>query len=127
MRTTAPIEIGAGRPVTESATSDLATTPAWDIVSDRRAANAGDFRPKFRQVVEAAGSRIGRALVSAAQGLRDGPGRRQSVRELRLLGRARLADIGIEPDEVERVVDEMIAAHLWRAANGERRKQPRAG
>ena len=126
MKTTAPIEIGAGRPVTESVTSDLAITPAWDIVSDRRAANADDFRPKFRQIVEAAGSRIERALVSVAQGLRDGPGRRQTVRELRLLGRSRLADIGIEPDDIERVVDGMVAARRRRTESGGRPAQPRS-
>ena len=125
MKATAPIEIGRGRPVTESVTSDLVATPARHIVSDRRAANADDFRPKSRQVSEAVGSRIARALVSVAQGLRDGPGRRQTVRELRLLGRSRLADIGIEPDEIERVADGMVAARRRCAENGGPPAQPR--
>ena len=125
MKATASNRIGAGRPVNASVTSDLAMARLRDIVPDRRAANADDFRPKFRQVVEAAGSRIERALVSVAQGLRDGPERRQTVRELRLLGRSRLADIGIEPDDIERVVDGMVAARRRRTENGGRPSQPR--
>ena len=126
MKATTPHGIGAGRPITVSATSDIATAPSRDIVPDRRAANADDFRPRLRQVADAAAARIGRAIVGVAQGLRDGLERRRTVRELRLLGRSRLADIGIEPNDIERVVDELIAVRRNRAATGGRRPQPRS-
>ena len=126
MKATAPNGIGAGRPVTASLTSDLAMARLRDIVPDRRAANADDFRPNFRQVVEAAAARIERAIVGVVQGLRDGLERRRTVHELRLLGRSRLSDIGIEPNDIERAVDGMIAARRSRTATGRRRPRPRS-
>ena len=125
MKATAPHGIGAGRPVTASATSDLATAPSRDIVPDRRAANADDFRPKLRQLADAAAARIERALVGVVQGLRHSLARRRTVRELRRLGRSRLADIGIEPNDIEQVVDDMIAARRNRATAEGRRPRPR--
>ena len=110
MKATTSNEIGAGRPVTAFATSDPATGPPRVIVLDRDAAGADDYRPEFRQDIEAMVARIERAIVEVANRLRDGLARRQAVRELRRLGRSRLADIGIEPHEIERVVDAMIAA-----------------
>lgn len=97
-----------------------------DIVPDRRTANADDFRPNFRQVVEAAAARIERAIAGVVQGLRDGLERRRTVHELRLLGRSRLSDIGIEPNDIERAVDGMIAARRSRTATGGRRPRPRS-
>ena len=126
MKATASVEIGAERSVTEPATSELAGAPFRDIVSDRRAANADHVRPKFRQLVEAVASGIVRALASVAQRQRDDLERRQSLRELRLLGPSRLVDIGIEPNDLERVVDEMIAARRRSMANGGRHMQPRS-
>ena len=126
MRATAQNGIEAGRPVSASATPDLATTPSRNIAPDRRAANADDFLPKHRQVVEAAAARIGRAIAGVVQRERDNLERRLTVRELRLLGRSRLADIGIDPDDVERVVDEMIAARRRRTEAEGRRPQSKS-
>ena len=123
MTATAQNRIEVGRAVCASATPDLATASSRNIAPDRRAANADDFRPKHRQVVEAAAARIGRAIAGAVQRERDRLERRRTVRELRLLGRSRLADIGIEPDDVERVVDEMIAARRARTEADGRRPQ----
>lgn len=125
MRATAPHETGAGRPVTVSATSNLVTASAGDNASDRRAANSDDYRPKFRRVVEVATERIERAMFGAVQRLRGGLERRRTVRELRLLGRSRLADIGIDPNDIGRVVDDLIAARRSRMAAGERRPRTR--
>ena len=121
MNATARNKIGAGRPLVAPASLDLAIAPPRDIVRDRRAANADDFRPGYGQAVKAAATGIAGAIVSVAQGLRDGPERRRTVRELRLLGRSRLADIGIEPNDVERVADDMIAARRGRTSAGGRR------
>ena len=94
MKATTSNEIGAGRPVTAFATSDPATGPPRVIFFDRDAAGADDYRPEFRQDIEAMVARIERAIVEVANRLRDGLARRQAVRELRRLGRSRLADIG---------------------------------
>jgi len=126
MNATARNKIGAGRPVISSASLDLAIAPPRDIVPDRRAANADDFRPRYRKMIEGAAAGIAGAIVSVAQGLRDGLDRRRTVRELRLLGRSRLADIGIEPNDIERVVDDMIAARRSRTSAGGRRPRLRS-
>ena len=126
MKAAAPIEIGADRSVTESGTLDLAIAPPRDMVPDRRAANADNFRPRFRQVVESAAAGIARAIAGVVQGVRDGLERRRTVRELRLLGRSRLFDIGIEPNDVERVVDDMVAARRSDASAVERHPQPQS-
>ena len=114
MATITPNKIEAGCHVTAFATPDPATGPPGDIVLDHDAANAGDFRPEFRQRIEAALARIERAVAGVVHGLRDGLARRQTVRELHLLGRSRLVDLGIEPDRIEHLVDTMIAARRGR-------------
>ena len=126
MNATARNKIGADRPVVASASLDLAIAPPRDLVPDRRAANADDFRPRYRQMIEAAAAGVAGAVVGVAQGLRDDLERRRTVRELRLLGRSRLVDIGIEPNDVERVVDDMIAARRRRTSAGGRRPRPRS-
>ena len=125
MKFTAHDRVGAGRPASVPATPHLATAPSRHIAPGHGAANADEFRPTSRQVIEASAARIVRAIAGVAQGLRDGLDRRRAVRELRLLGRSRLADIGIEPHDVERVVDDMIAARRSRAAAEERRARRR--
>ena len=127
MNATAQNKIGAGRPIVASASLDLAIAPPRDIVPDGHAANADDYRPRYRQAIEAAAAGIADAIASVAQGLRDDVERRRTVRELRLLGRSRLADIGIEPNDIERVVDDMIAARRSRTSAGGRRPRPRSG
>ena len=122
MKATASNENGTGRPVTAFAMREPAIAPARNIVPDRRAANADDFHPKFPQVVEAAAARVGRAIAGFVQGLRDDAERRRTVRELRRLGRSRLADIGIEPNDIERVVAGMVAARRSRSTNSGRRR-----
>ena len=126
MNATARNKIGAGGPVVAPASLDLAIAPPRDIVPDRRAANADDFRPRYRRMIEAAAAGVAGAVVGVAQGLRDDLERRRTVRELRLLGRFRLVDIGIEPNDVERVVDDMIAARRSRTSAGGRRPRPRS-
>ena len=116
MTATTSNEIGAGRLVTAFAASDPATGPPENIVLDHDAASVGDLRPEFRQRAKAAFARVESAVAGVGRGLRDGLARRQTVRELRLLGRSRLADLGIEPDEIEQVVDAMIAMRRSRAA-----------
>ena len=126
MNATTSNELGAGRLVTAFATSDPATGPPRDIVLDRDAASADDFRPEFRQDMETTVARIECAIVGVVHRLRDALARRQAVRELRLLGRSRLADIGIEPNDIERVVDAMIAVRRDRATIRGRSPRPRS-
>ena len=126
MKATTYNEIGAGRLVTAFAASDPATGPLRDIVLDRDAANADGFRPEFRQDIETTVARIECAIVGVVHRLRDALARRQAVRELRFLGRSRLADVGIEPNDIERVVDAMIAARRDRAVIRGRSPRPRS-
>ena len=126
MKATTYDEIGAGRLVTAFAASDPATGPPRDIVLDRDAASADDFRPELRKDIETTVARIECAIAGVVHRLRDALARRQTVRELRFLGRSRLADIGIEPNDIERVVDAMIAARRDRAAIRGRSPRPRS-
>ena len=126
MKATTYNEIGAGRLVTAFVTSDPATGPPRDIVLDRDASSADDFRPEFRQDIETTVARIECAIVGVVHRLRDALARRQAVRELRFLGRSRLADVGIEPNDIERVVDAMIAARRDRAVIRGRSPRPRS-
>lgn len=127
MRAITSNAIRAGRLVTAFASSDPATTPPGDIVLDHGAASAGNRRLERRQNIEAALARMEHAIVGVMQALRDGLTRRQAVRELRLLGRSRLADIGIEPDAIEQTVDAMIAARRRGAAIGGGSPRPHSG
>ena len=109
MTATTPNEIGAARLATAFAASDPATGPPSDIRPAPDATRGGD-RPTYRRDIEAALARVGSAVAGVMLGLRDGLTRHQTVRELRRLGQARLADIGIEPDRIEHAVDAMVAA-----------------
>ena len=111
MTATISHEIGASRLVTAFAASDPATGPPGDVVLDHHAAGADRPRPEFRRGVGAAlAARGGRVVVEVMRWMGDGMARRQAKRELRLLGRSRLVDLGIDPDRIEHVVDAMIAA-----------------
>ena len=57
-----------------------------------------------------------RAIVCALNGLRAARDRRQTVRELRRLSPALLADIGMEPEEIERMVDARLAGRRYLTA-----------
>ena len=126
MTATISHEIDAGRLVTAFAATDPATGPPRDVVLDHQAASAGGPRPEFRRNVGAALARGGRAVVDVVRRMRDGLTRRQAVRELRRLGRSRLADLGIEPDRIEHVVDAMIAARRNGTATRGGRWEPRS-
>ena len=118
-------KIGAGRLLTAFATSATAAGPPGDTPPRADAASAGT-RQDIHQGLEGALARGERAVFDWVHGLRDRLARRQTVRELRIMGRSRLADIGIEPDGIERVVDAMLAARRDRAAGQRGRGRPRS-
>ena len=123
--TTNRIEVGSH--VTALTTPDPSTGPPGDIVFDHDAANADDFRPEFGQRIKAALARIGRGVTGVVHAVRDGLARRQTVRELRLLGRSRLADLGIEPDRIEHVAGAMVTARRDRPSTRGTGLRPRSG
>ena len=125
MTATTSNEIGAERLATAFAASDPATGLPSDIRTTPHATRGG-VRPTYPRDIEAALARIERAIAGVMLGLRDGLARRQAVRELRLLGQARLADIGIEPDRIEHAVDAMIAARRNGTAMRGGRSRPRS-
>ena len=125
MTATTSNEIRAGRLAAAFAGPDPATGPASDILPDPDTARDGD-RPAYRRDIEAALARIERAIAGVVLGLRDWLARRRAVRELRLMGQARLADLGIEPDRIEHAVNAMIAARRNRAAMRGGRSRPRS-
>ena len=125
MSATTSEEIGAGRLLTAFATSETAAGPPGDTPPRSDAASAGT-RQDIHQGLEGALARGERAVFDRVRRLRDRLARRQTVRELRIMGRFRLADIGIEPDGIERVVDAMLAARRDRAAAQGGRGRPRS-
>ena len=127
MKATAPNAPGAGGLAAAFAPSDAVTGSPGDIASDRDSASAGDSLRDADRGIDAALARMERAIAGVVQGLRARLARRRAVSELRRLGRSRLADIGIGPDEIERVVDALIAARRARAATRERSPRPRRG
>ena len=100
----------AHRFATSFAAAETAGGPRGDIALDQDAAGAGDLRRSLGQVFHAARARIERVVAPVLHELRDVRDRRQTARELRRLSPALLADIGIEPDEIELVVDARLAA-----------------
>ena len=118
-------KIGAGGLLTAFATSATAAGPPGDTPPRSDAASAGTHQD-IHQGLEGALARGERAVFDWVRGLRDRLARRQTVRELRIMGRSRLADIGIEPDGIERVVDAMLAARRDRAAGQRGRGRPRS-
>ena len=99
----------AGRFATAYATPDPATGPRSNFALDHDAAGAVELRRAFVRPAGAALARIERAIVRVLSELRAARDRRQTVRELRRLSPALLADIGIESEEIERVVDVRLA------------------
>ena len=127
MKATAPNAPGAGGLATAFAPSDAVAGPPGDIAPDRDSASAGDSLRDADRDIDAALARLERAIAGVMQGLRDRLARRRAVSDLRRLGRSRLADIGIEPEEIERVVDALIAARRARTATRGRSPRPRSG
>ena len=100
----------AGRLAAGFATAESAAGPRGQLALDHDAATSADLRARYTRHVEAMLARIERAIVRALRGLRDARHRRQAERELRRLSPALLADIGIEPEEIEQVVETVFAA-----------------
>ena len=99
----------AGRLATGLATAEPAAGPRGQLALDHDAASPIDLRARYTRHVEAVLARIERAIVRALHGLRNARHRRQAERELRCLSPALLADIGIEPEEIEQVVETVFA------------------
>ena len=118
--------VEAGRLAIAPGTADPGTGPPGNNSLDRGAARAGDLRPEFGRGIDTAFARIERAIARILRGLRDARDRRQAVRELRRLSPALLADIGIEPAEIERVIDAKFATRRNQAATRKiRRSAPK--
>ena len=127
MRAISPDEFEAGRLATTSATPAPGSGPSGSVSLDHGAENAGDLRPELGRDIKAAFARIERAFVRILHGLRDARDRRQAVRELRRLSPALLADIGIEPHDIERVIDAKFATRGNRSVTRKfRRTAPNA-
>ena len=109
MTATISRRIGAGRLLTALVAARTATGSFEDNLRHPDATDAGARRDPGRRL-EAALARGECAVAGLLRWWRDGLERRRMVRELRLMGRSRLADLGIEADAVERVVDALIAA-----------------
>ena len=115
MTATIPRKLGAGRLLTVFTPSETAAGPPGDTLPRPDSASPGT-RPDPRRNIEAALARGERAVFNLVRGLRDGRARRQAVRELRMMGRSRLDDLGIKPDRIGHVVNAMLAARRGRAA-----------
>ena len=113
MRTFLPNETEAGGLVAAYAATDPSSGPRGGIALGDDAAGSGDLRRAFGQAVAAARARIGRVIAPALHGLRDARDRRRTVRELRRLSPALLADIGIEAEEIDRLVDAGFSGWRW--------------
>ena len=74
--------------------------------------------------LEAAVARCRQAVLDRMYRLRDGAARRQAIRELRRMGRSRLADIGISEDAIEDAVDAMLAARRSRTGGADGHCKP---
>ena len=99
----------AGRFANAYATPGPATGPRGNIALDHEAAGAVELHRAFGRAGGAALARIERAIVRVLSGLRGARDRRETVRELRRLSPALLADIGIDSEEIEQVVDARLA------------------
>ena len=106
----------AGRFANVYATPEPATGPRGNFTLDHDAAGSVELLRALGRAAGAAFTRIERTVVHALNGLRDARDRRQMVRELRRLSPALLADIGIEPGEIEQVVDVRLAGRRYGTA-----------
>lgn len=127
MTATTSRRFDTGRLFTTFATSKAAAEPFEDTLRHRGTTSPGTgARRIFGRCLDVALARGERAAAGLVRWWRDGPDRRRTVRELRLMGRSRLADLGIEPENVERVADAMLAARRDHAApkGGQARPRP---
>ena len=108
--------IDAGRFTNAYATPEPATGPRGNIALDHDAAGAVELRRAVGRTVGTALARIEHGIVHVLHGLRDARSRRRTVRELRRLSPALLADIGIGPEEIEQLVDARFAGRRYRTA-----------
>ena len=109
MTATISRRIGASRLLTAFVAARTATGSFEDTLRHPDATGAGARRDPGRRL-DTALARTQRTVADLVRWWRDGLERRRMVRELRLMGRSRLADLGIEADAVERVVDALLAA-----------------
>ena len=109
MTATISRRIGASRLLTAFVAARTATGSFEDTLRHPDATGADARRDPGRRL-ETALARTERAVAGLLRWWRNGLERRRMVRELRLMGRSRLADLGIEADAVERVVDALLAA-----------------
>ena len=116
MRTFLPNETEAGGFAAAYAATDPSSGPRGGIALGDDAAVSGDLRRTFAQVLAAARTRIGRVIAPALHGLRDARDRRRTARELRRLSPALLADIGIEAEEIDQLVETVFASRRNPAA-----------
>ena len=117
MTATTTRRIGASRLLTALVAARTATGSFEDSLRHPEATGVGARRGPGRRL-EAALARSERAAVGLLRWLRGGLERRRMVRELQLMGRSRLADLGIEADAVERVADALLAARRDVEATG---------
>ena len=103
-------KLGASPPLAAFAAPDAAAGLPGSTLPHPDAAGAGSRNDGPFRGLEAVVTGGGRAVLDLVRGLREGLTRRQAVRELRLMGRSRLADLGIEPDAIEHVADALLAA-----------------
>ena len=106
----------AGRFINTYAAPEPAAGPRGSFALDHDAAGAVELRRAFVRPAGAALARIERAIVRVLSELRAARDRRQTVRELRRLSPALLADIGMEPQEIERMVDARLAGRRYLTA-----------
>ena len=109
MTATISRRIGASRLLTAFVAARTATGSFEDTLRHPDATGAGTRRDPGRRL-ETALARTERAVADLVRWWRDGLERRRMVRELRLMGRSRLADLGIEADAIAHVVDALLAA-----------------
>ena len=101
----------ADRFLTAFTASDTAPGSFEDALHHHGTASAGArSRRILGERFDAALARGERTAVDLVRRWRDRLDRRRTVGELRRMGRSRLADLGIEPHDIERVVDAMLAA-----------------
>jgi len=115
MTATTSYKLGTSRLFTPVVAPQTATGPPGNAAPDCDARSTG-ARPIRWPSVETALALGERIVFDLIRWMRDELARRQTVRELRLMDRTRLTDIGIEPDEIERVADAMLEARRNAAA-----------